>query len=107
MITRRDAHRLQDLLRRRLAQLEARLRNADAERPPAPVELEREAKAITALMKALQSAAEMERAHAQAEDAAQPDDENADATLRCRLAQQLEALCAQTRPPRRGGSAGT
>ncbi len=105
MITRHDARRLQELLRRRLAQLEARLKNADAEKPPAPAELEREAKAITALMKALQSAAEMERAHAQAEDAAKPDDETADAAIRCRLAQQLEALCAQTRPPRRRGGA--
>ncbi len=102
---RQDARRLRDLLRRRLTQLETRLKNAAADETITPIDLEREAKAIIALVKALHSTAEMGRAQEEMEDASQHDEERADAAIRRRLAQQLEVLCARTRPPRRGGGA--
>ena len=105
MIPKREAQRLRRLLQRRLKQFEDRLRGTQQDdAAPAPTELEREAKALMALMKALATAAEMERnstAQQQRDDASE-----ADAALRRRLAQQLEALCAPTRPPCRGGGAG-
>ena len=105
MFTPADARRLRRLLRRRLQQLEARLKASAADEAIAPAELEREVKAIIALLKALHSAAEMERLHTQTEDAGQQHGEHADAALRARLAQQLETLCAKTGRPRRGGGA--
>jgi len=108
MIPTREAQRLRRLLQRRLKQFEAALRRMEQGEDaatPQPVQLEREAKALMALMKALQAAAEMEEQGAerqqQSSDAARAED-----ALRRRLAQQLEALCAPTGPPRRGGGTG-
>ncbi len=102
MISKSEARRLRRLLRRRIAQFEQRLRQAEDAAPPA-AELEREARALLALMKALDSAAEMERqADAAHEDT--PDPHAFDADLRRRLARQLEALCAKTGRARPGRS---
>ncbi len=114
----REARRLRRLLQRRLAQFEARLallatseRGDDAhkrdQRPDAQ-QLEREARALVALMKALQAAAQLEdesHAHAARSRERREHRQDAEAALRCRLAQQLEALCAPTGPPRRGRGA--
>ena len=103
MISKSEAQRLRRLLRRRFAQFERRLREAENAAPPA-AELEREARALLALMKALDSAAEMER-QAMAADEETPDPDAIDDAFRERLARRLEALCARTRPPRRGSGA--
>jgi len=105
MIPKREAQRLRRLLQRRLKQFEARLCQSDGEDgAPPPPDLEREARALMALMKALQAAAEMERDSTARQD--RSDASQAEDALRRRLAQQLEALCAPTGPPRRGGGAG-
>lgn len=104
MISKRDARRLRRLLRARIAQFERRLQQTDDEAPLPPAELEREARALLALMKALDNAVELER-QATAADDEKRDPEAIDDAFRARLARRLEALCTQTRPPRRGGSA--
>ena len=100
MIPKRDASRLRRLLQRRIVQFEARLKQTtadDTDATPPPAELEREARALIALMKALQTAADMETASATEADRQHAD--IAEDALRRRLAQQLEALCAPSRPP--------
>jgi hypothetical protein len=104
MISKRDAQRLRRLLRRRIAQFERRLKEMDENALVPAGELEREARALLALMKALDNAAELERRAAAADDEAK-DPDSLDADFRARLARRLEALCAKTRPPRRGGGA--
>ena len=104
MISQRDARRLHRLLRRRIAQFERRLKDMGDDAPLPAAELEREARALLALMKALDNAAELERLATAADDEKQDPDAIDDA-FRERLARRLEALCAQTRPPRRGGGA--
>ncbi len=104
MVSKRDAQRLHRLLRRRIDQFERRLKEMGDDAPLPAAELEREARALLALMKALDNAAELERQAAVADDEKQDADAIDDA-FRTRLARRLEALCAQTRPPRRGGGA--
>ncbi len=104
MVSKRDAQRLHRLLRRRIDQFERRLKEMGDDAPLPAAELEREARALLALMKALDNAAELERQAAAADDEKQDADAIDDA-FRARLARRLEALCAQTRPPRRGGGA--
>ncbi len=103
MISQRDARRLHRLLRRRIAQFERRLKDLGDDAPLPAAELEREARALLALMKALDNAAELER-QAAADDEKRDSDAIDDA-FRARLARRLEALCTKTRPPRRGGGA--
>ena len=102
MVSKRDAQRLHRLLRRRIDQFERRLKEMGEAAPLPAAELEREARALLALMKALDGAAEMMR-QAAATDEESKDPDAVDADFRARLARRLEALCAQTRPPRRGG----
>ena len=104
MIDERDARRLHRLLRRRIAQFERRLKDMGDDAPLPAAELEREARGLLALMKALDGAAELER-QARASDEEKQDPNTVDDAFRERLARRLEALCAQTRPPRRGGGA--
>ena len=104
MISKRDARRLHRLLRRRIAQFERRLKELRDEALPSAAELEREARALLALMKALDGAAALER-QAMAMDEETSDPDAIDDAFRERLARRLEALCANTRPPRRGGGA--
>lgn len=105
MIPKRQAQALRRLLQRRLAAFEQRLRAGEENGAgPSAAELERQAKALMALMKALQAAADMEKASAAT--SRHKHEQSDDAAIRRRLARQLEALCAQTQPPRAGGGAG-
>ena len=94
----RQARRLRQLLEDRLAAFEQALQEEGALADAAS--LEKQARAMLALMKALETAADMEAATAATGKA---DDSRRDRNLRRRLAQRLEALCADTRPPCRDG----
>ncbi len=96
-ITRAAASRLRRLVEKRLAALEAL--TAQAGKADSAIELERQGKALIALMKALEAALAME-GRARAKEAGQGRAKADDDAACARLARRLEALLAPVSAPR-------
>lgn len=98
IMTAAQARRLRRLIERRLKDFEARAEEEAGAMTPAA--LERQMKALTALMKALEMAAAMEATAAAGKGKTRRDD-----AIRRSLAKRLEALLAPVSAPRPAGEA--